>query len=168
MSQSNRIHPAQLFVQESEGVYRTAKPEEVVGAALRITERRFRKGVSLTTPSVAREYLALRLAALEHEVFGVLFLDAQSQLIEYQELFRGTATQTSVYPREVVKAALATNAVGAILVHNHPSGSPDPSRADEYLTQTLKTALALVDVRLLDHLIIAGAGVASFAERGLI
>jgi DNA repair protein RadC len=89
-------------------------------------------------------------------------------VIEYQEMFRGTVTQTAVYPREVVKAALALNAVATILVHNHPSGHAEPSRADEFLTQTLKAALAMVDVRVLDHLVIAGSGIVSFAERGLL
>jgi DNA repair protein RadC len=108
------------------------------------------------------------LAGLEHEVFAVLMLDAQNRLISYEELFRGTLTQTSVYPREVVKAALACNAAGVILSHNHPSGLSEPSRADEVLTQTLKQALALIDVRVLDHLIVATGGIVSLAERGII
>jgi len=101
-------------------------------------------------------------------VFAVLMLDAQNRLIEYVELFRGTVSQASVYPREVVKESLARNAAALVLVHNHPSGVAEPSRADEHLTQTLKAALALVDVRVLDHLIVAGSDVLSFAERGLL
>lgn len=108
------------------------------------------------------------MAGLEHEVFAVLFLDAQNRLIRYEELFRGTLTQTSVYPREVLKAALACNAAGVILAHNHPSGFPEPSRADVAITTTLQQALALIDVRVLDHLVVATSGVVSLAERGLI
>jgi DNA repair protein RadC len=98
----------------------------------------------------------------------VLFLDTRHRLLRMEELFRGTLTQTSVYPREVVKRALALNAAAVLLAHNHPSGVAEPSRADEYLTQTLKSALALVDVRVLDHLVVGRQGVVSFAERGLL
>jgi DNA repair protein RadC len=105
---------------------------------------------------------------LEHEVFCVVFLDAQHRVIELQQMFRGTVTQTSVYPREVVKESLAPNAGAVILADNHPSGAAEPSRADEYLTQTLKTALQLVDVRVLDHLVVTANVVVSFAERGLL
>ena len=121
------------------------------------------------SPQTVREYLRLQLAALSHEVFAVLFLDAQHRLIVCEELFRGTLTQTSVYPREVVKRALAHNAAAAILAHNHPSGVAEPSRADEALTAALKQSLGLVDVRVLDHFIVAGnAQPLSFAERGLL
>ena len=122
----------------------------------------------MTTPQVLRDWLRLYCAGLEHEVFLVLYLDASHRLIEPQELFRGTLTQTSVYPRELVKGALERNAAALAVAHNHPSGQAEPSRADEYLTQTLKSALSLVDVRVLDHFIVAGDKVVSFAERGLI
>lgn len=122
----------------------------------------------LTSPASVRDYLRLFFAGQEHESFAVLFLDAQNRLIAADELFRGTLTQTSVYPREVVKAALRHNAGATIFSHNHPSGVAEPSRADEILTGELKKALALVDVRVLDHFIVAGAEVLSFAERGLI
>jgi DNA repair protein RadC len=122
----------------------------------------------LDAPATVRDFLRVRLGVLEHEVFSLLLLDAQNRLIEYVELFRGTVTQTSVYPREVVKEALVRNAAGVILVHNHPSGMPEPSRADEFLTQTLVKALALIDVRVLDHLVVTSADVMSFAERGLL
>jgi len=116
-----------------------------------------------------RDWLRLRLAPLHHEVFLALWLDAQNRLIADDELFRGTLTQTSVYPREVVKQALARNAAAVILAHNHPSGVAEPSAADELLTRSLKQALQLVDVRLLDHFIVAGnAPPLSFAERGLL
>lgn len=123
----------------------------------------------LDSPDRIRELLRLRFAGLPHEVFVVLLLDAQHHLIDTLELFRGTLTQTSVYPREIVKLALARNAAAVVFAHNHPSGGVEPSRADEYLTSTLKSALALVDVRVLDHFIVGGAArPASMAERGLI
>lgn len=119
-------------------------------------------------PAKVKDYLRLHLGALAHEVFAVLFLDAQNRLVGLEEMFRGTLTQTSVYPREVVKRALELRAGAVILAHNHPSGAAEPSRADEYLTQTLKSALALVDVRVLDHLVVTQTEVVSFAERGLL
>lgn len=122
----------------------------------------------IDSPQVLREWLRLYCADLEHEVFIVVYLDAHHHVIEAVQLFRGTLTQTSVYPREVVKGALVHNAAAVALAHNHPSGKAEPSRADELLTQTLKSALALVDVRVIDHLIVAGDAVLSFAERGLI
>jgi DNA repair protein RadC len=120
------------------------------------------------TPDKVRDYLKLELAHLPHEVFAVLFLDAQHRLILMEPMFRGTLTQTSVYPREVVKRALALDAAAVILAHNHPSGAAEPSRADEFLTQSLKAALQLIDVRVLDHLVVARSAVVSFAERGLL
>lgn len=120
------------------------------------------------TPGKVKEYVALQLGDRDHEVFAVLFVDAQSRMLAFEELFRGTLTQTSVYPREVVRRALERNAAAVILAHNHPSGAAEPSRADEYLTQTLKSALALIDVRLLDHLVVGTGRVVSFAERGLL
>ena len=124
----------------------------------------------LASPAAVRTYLRLLMARLEHEVFVVLFLDAQNRVIASEEMFRGTLTQTSVYPREVVKRALELNAAAVILAHNHPSGSVEPSRADEALTQTLRATLALVDARVLDHFIVAGNGnaILSMAERGLL
>ena len=120
------------------------------------------------TPETVTDYLKLHFAGREYESFVVLYVDAQNRLIAVEELFRGTLTQTSVYPREVVKSALRINAAGVMFSHNHPSGSTTPSRADEHLTQTLKAALALVDVRVLDHLVIAGNNSLSFAESGLL
>jgi DNA repair protein RadC len=120
------------------------------------------------SPTQVKDYLRLKLAALPHEVFAVLFLDAQHRLLAMEELFRGTLTRTSVYPREVVKRALALNAAAVMLAHNHPSGVAEPSKADEYLTQTLQSALGLVDVRVLDHFVVAREQVVSFAERGLL
>lgn len=119
-------------------------------------------------PDKVKDYVALHLGGHQHEVFAVLFLDGQHRLIQLVEMFQGTLTQTSVYPREVVKAALACNAGAVILAHNHPSGVAEPSRADEFLTATLKSALRLVDVRVLDHLIVGRGQVVSLAERGLL
>ena len=124
---------------------------------------------SFASPARVRDWLRLKLASRQSEVFMALWLDAQNRLIRADELFTGTLTQTSVYPREVVKAALANNAAAVILAHNHPSGVAEPSQADELLTRSLKAALAMVDVRLLDHIIVAGTGTPlSFAERGLL
>jgi len=121
-----------------------------------------------STPQAVRDYLQLQLGSRPHEIFAVLFLDAQHRLIALEELFRGTLTQTSVYPREVVVRALALQAGSVVLAHNHPSGEARPSRADEALTQTLKAALALVDVRVLDHFIVTSNQAVSMAELGLL
>ncbi|HEX4885591.1 MAG TPA: DNA repair protein RadC [Casimicrobiaceae bacterium] len=126
------------------------------------------RGALLTSPEAVRDYLRLVLAGRDCEAFLVLFVDSQHRLIAAEELFRGTLAQTSVYPREVVKAALAHNAAAVIFAHNHPSGVAEPSRADELLTQALKSALGLVEVRTLDHFVVAGGEVVSFAERGLL
>jgi len=123
---------------------------------------------ALTSPGAVRDYLRLHFAGKEHECFGALFLDAQNRMIAFEELFRGTLTQTSVYPREVVKTALRHNAAAVILSHNHPSGVADPSVQDQALTRTLAEALGVVDIKVLDHFIIAGAATVSFAERGLV
>lgn len=157
-----------LLVRDVDGQYRPARAEEVLSQARRVLSRRVRRGATMSSPQAVKDHLRLEIGALEHEVFCVLFLDAQHRIIVLKQMFRGTVTQTSVYPREVVKEALAQNAAAVILAHNHPSGAPEPSRADEYLTQTLKTALALVDVRVLDHLVVGGGDVVSFAERGLL
>ena len=120
------------------------------------------------SPGRVKDYLGLQLAGRPQEVFAVLFLDGQHRLLRLEEMFHGTLTQTSVYPREVVRRALTLNAGAVVLAHNHPSGVAEPSRADEYLTQTLKTALQLIDVRVLDHIIVGQGQVVSMAERGLL
>jgi DNA repair protein RadC len=135
---------------------------------LRELREQMRSSPVMSSPQILRDWLRLYCAKLEHEVFLVLYLDTQHRLIEAAELFRGTLTQTSVYPREVVKGALARNAAALAVAHNHPSGEVEPSRADEMLTQTLKSALSLVDVRVIDHFVVAGDQVISFAERGLV
>ena len=125
-------------------------------------------GDAMTSPQAVREYLQVTLRGLEHEVFVVVFLDARNRVIAMEELFRGTLTQTSVYPREVIKRALALNAAAVILAHNHPSGDGIPSRADELLTKRLRETLGYIDVRVLDHFIVAGPSVVSLAESGML
>ena len=150
------------------GAARVAILKAAAELARRVARDELRHGSALTSPEAVRDYLRLSLAALPHEAFMALFLDSQHRLLAAEELFRGTLAQTSVYPREVVKSALAHNAAAVIFAHNHPSGVAEPSRADELLTQALKQALALVDIRTLDHFVVAGAQVVSFAERGLL
>ena len=148
----------------------TTYESRTIARALRVMEKLLVTSSAsvMDSPAAVREYLRLRLFALEHEVFVVLLLDAQHRLICAQELFRGTLTQTAVYPREIVKAALAANAAAVVFAHNHPSGNPEPSSADRMLTESLRVALAPIDVRVLDHLVVAGASVTSLAERGLL
>ena len=147
---------------------REATFEEVLAAARMHLSRRIRQGTSLDSPRATRDYLMVRLGAREHEVFCVLYLDNRHRLIECQELFRGTIDGASVHPREVVKEALSRNAAACILVHNHPSGVAEPSQADQLITRRLQDALAIVDIRVLDHLIVAGQDLLSMAERGLL
>ena len=147
----------------------SADADSIVDGALKILEARARyAGSALTSPAAVRDYLRLAISHREHEVFLCIWVDAQHRVLAFEELFRGTLNQTSVYPREIVKAALARNAAAVIFAHNHPSGVAQPSRADELLTRTLKEALALVDVRVLDHFVVAGDQAISFAERGLL
>ena len=151
------------------GPAKYAQLQAVLEMSRRALSEAMKQGDALSTPAVVRDYLRLQLAGLPYEVFYALWLDAQNRLIAAEELFHGTLTQTSVYPREVVKKALAHNAAAVVLAHNHPSGVAEPSSADEFLTCELKQALALVDVRVLDHFIVAGPSQAlSFAERGLL
>jgi DNA repair protein RadC len=150
------------------GPAKFAQLQAVVEMARRALREKLSSGNALNSPSAVRDFLRLKMQALPHEVFVALFLDAQNRVIAVEELFRGTLTQTSVYPREVVKRALHHNAGAVILAHNHPSGVAEPSHADETLTQALRQALALVDIRVLDHFIVAGSAVLSFAERGLL
>jgi DNA repair protein RadC len=140
----------------------------VLEIARRALAQQLEAGTVFDNPAAVKDYAALHLGGRPQEVFAVMFLDAQHRLLALEEMFQGTLSQTSVYPREVVKRALALNAGAVILAHNHPSGLAEPSRADEYLTQTLKSALALVDVRVLDHLVVGRGLVVSFAERGLL
>jgi DNA repair protein RadC len=149
----------------------TAKAAQLI-AALALAKRslasEMRQRDNLGSPAAVRDYLRLTLRNREREVFVAVYLDAQNRALEVEELFHGTLTQTSVYPREVVRLALKYNAAAVIFAHNHPSGLAEPSRADEVLTQGLKQALALVDVKVLDHFVVAGNNALSFAERGLL
>lgn len=153
------------------GLGGSAKRAELVAVlelARRALAQQLREREVINSPQAVRDYLQLQLGNRAHEIFAVLFLDAQHRLLALEELFRGTLTQTSVYPREVVLRALHHHAAAVVLAHNHPSGSVEPSRADESLTQTLKAALGLVDVRVLDHVIVAAGKSLSMAERGLL
>ncbi len=150
------------------GAAKRAQLAAVLEVARRCLGEEMRAGSALTSPASVRDYLRLALGAREREVFVALFLDSQHRVLRADELFHGTLGQTSVYPREVVKAALAANAAAVIFAHNHPSGVAQPSQADELLTRTLKDALALVDIKVLDHFIVAGNHCLSFAERGLL
>ncbi len=150
------------------GPAKRAELTAVLELARRSLARQLAERPVFESPREVKDHARLRLAHLGHEVFAVMFLDAQHRLLRWEEMFRGTLTQASVYPREVVKRSLELGAAAVILLHNHPSGVAEPSRADEHLTQALKSALALVDVRVLDHLVVSAADVVSFAERGLL
>jgi DNA repair protein RadC len=150
------------------GPAKYAQLQAILELARRLLAEELQAGVPLSSAKSVMQYLQLMLGGKQYESFVVLFLDVRNRLIDSAELFRGSLTQTSVYPREVVKAALARNAASIILAHNHPTGLAEPSPADRSLTQALKYALALVDVRVLDHFIVAGPNVYSFAEKGLI
>lgn len=161
----NAVPP--LFVRELDGDYRAATPKEILAAASKAAGKLFGRGSVLQAPADSLDFLRAKLAGLEREVFACVYLDSRHRVLAFEILFEGTIDATAVYPREVVKAALKHNAAALILAHNHPSGEPNPSRADEQITARLKEALGLVDVRVLDHIII-GDGHCSLAERGLI
>lgn len=148
------------------GPAKFAQLQAVLELAKRAIGEELQSGVTLNSPQAVKQYLQLFLGSKPYESFVVLFLDVKNRLIAAEELFRGTLTHASVYPREIVKASLAHNAASILLAHNHPSGTPEPSSADQTLTQSLKQALALVDIRVLDHFIVAGRHVYSFAEHG--
>jgi DNA repair protein RadC len=157
-----------LYKALPDGAYAPITTDELVAAARSELSRRLRRGARLQDPHAVRDYLAMRLGALEHEVFLVLLLDARHRLIEVVELFRGTIDGASVHPREVVKLSLLKNAAAVIFCHPHPSGVAEASMADEQITKRLVQALALVDIRVLDHIIVAGGDTVSLAERGLL
>lgn len=163
-----RAEPEQLERIKGIGPAKRAEVAAVLELARRAMAGELAARPVFDSPARVKEFLGLQLGGRGHEVFAVLFLDSQSRLLRLEEMFRGTLTQTSVYPREVVKRALELGAAAVILAHNHPSGVAEPSRADEFLTQTLKSALALVDVRVLDHLVVGQGTVVSLAERGLL
>ncbi|MFL6656496.1 MAG: DNA repair protein RadC [Massilia sp.] len=157
---------AQLSSVHGMGPAKFAQLQAVMELARRALGEQLGAGPALGSPDAVRQYLRIRMGRQQHESFVVLFLDVKNRLLACEELFRGTLTHTSVYPREVVKAALAHNAASVMLAHNHPSGVSEPSDADLLLTRALVQALALVDIRVLDHFVVAGAQVHSFAEHG--
>ncbi|MFW7342261.1 DNA repair protein RadC [Pollutimonas sp. H1-120] len=157
-----------LLVRDAQGCYLPASSDQILEAARQVVDQKMTRGTAFSSPAVVKEYLTTKLSGLDVEVFAVLFLDSQHCLIEYVEMFQGTLNQTSVYPREVVRAALDRHAAAVIVSHNHPSGVPEPSAADEALTAHLKQALTLMDIRMLDHIVVAGQKTTSFAERGLL
>ena len=150
------------------GAAKYAQLQAALEMARRALREKLARGSALSSPQAVRDYLRLKLQDRPYEVFVGVFLDAQNRVLAVEELFRGTLTQTSVYPREVVKRALHHNAAALILAHNHPSGIAEPSRSDEALTQALKQSLALVDVKVLDHFVVGAGAAMSFAERGLL
>lgn len=159
---------------EAPAPYSTEKfdDDSIIERAIKLIQSKLKApGMALTSPSLVREYLILHLAQFEEEHFSMILLDTQHRVIGFENIFRGTIDTASVYPREVVKTVLAHNAAAVILAHNHPSGDPEPSSADVTLTRHLKESLALIDVRVLDHIIVGGCSqtlTTSFAERGLI
>jgi DNA repair protein RadC len=163
-----QVDPKALAAVKGLGPAKRCELSAVMEMARRALAQQMATRPVFDAPQKVKDFVALQLGGLAQEVFAVLFLDGQHRLIRLETMFQGTLTQTSVYPREIVKAALAHNAGAVILAHNHPSGLAEPSRADEFLTTTLKSALALVDVRVLDHLVVGRGQVVSFAERGLL
>ncbi|MDH1180092.1 DNA repair protein RadC [Achromobacter mucicolens] len=157
-----------LLVREPDGAMRPARRAEILSVARELVTVDELRGEDLSHPEQAKAFLRLRFAGLEHEVCGLLLLDGQLRLIAYLEPFRGTLNQATVYPREVVKLVLQHNAAALMMVHNHPSGTAEASQADRHLTQAIKQALALIDVRLLDHFIVAGRQVLSMSQQGLV
>jgi len=157
-----------LFTTDATGATRPATADEILDAARTILAHRVRRGTALSNPRHTREYLRHHLAPHDHEIFAILFLDNRHRVTEFVPLFRGTIDGTSVYPRELVKEALRRNAAAVILAHNHPSGVAEPSNADELITTRIRDALALVDIRVLDHLVVTGDAIVSFAERRLL
>jgi DNA repair protein RadC len=142
--------------------------KDIMAMAVKLVKRRFQRGRKLTSPTDTKDYLTVKMHEFEHEVFGAIFLDTQHSILSFDLLFRGTIDSSSVHPREVVKQALRYNAAAVIFAHNHPSGVAEPSRADEMITRRLVEALAMIDVRVLDHFVVGGTEVVSFAERGLM
>ena len=154
---------------EKTGTYTVAESvseEDILVMARKLARKHLAKGATITSPLASGEYLQVLLSEVEYEVFGVLFLDTRHKIIAFKKMFRGTIDGATVHPREVVKEGLKMNAAAVILVHNHPSGEPEPSQADIQITGRLKTALALIDIRVLDHLIVGADGCVSLAQRG--
>ncbi|MAD63853.1 DNA repair protein RadC [Haliea sp.] len=159
------------LIKSGDGRYQLSEPaslDDVYNLMLQLLEEKYLRPDTLSSPDAVRRYLQVKLANRDHEVFSVVFLDSQHQVLHYEEMFRGTIDGAAVYPREVVKRCLQINAAAVIFSHPHPSGVPEPSTADIRITQRLTEALRLVDIRVLDHIVIGGTDSVSFAERGLL
>lgn len=156
---------------DQSGEYITTRPvnaDEILAMAKRLIQRKYQRGRIISSPSVAAEFLPFKMGVLEHESFWVMFLSTNHRVLAFEELFRGTIDQASIYPREVVKRSLQLNAAALILAHNHPSGNAEPSQADINITDKLKQALELIDIKILDHFIVAGDSTVSMADTGLL
>lgn len=158
-----------LYIRDASGALVPARDSQILTVARRIADQMLPRGEKMNSPKLVKDFFAMKMNnSLEHEVFGMVLLNAAHEVIEYLEPFRGTLTQASVYPREVVKLALKANAAAVIIGHNHPSGTLEPSQADRALTAHLRQALQLVDIRLLDHILVAGSATLSFVEHGYL
>ncbi len=156
------------FVRETASGYQPVTDDAVIESALTIVAKRVARGSMLASPKAVKDFLVLRLADLEHEIFGVILLSTRHHLIDFVELFRGELSGCSVHPREIAKLVLANNAAAVVLAHSHPSGVETPSQADEIITKRVRDALLLLDVRTLDHVVVGGKNAYSFAEHGII
>lgn len=168
---SKRTSPAFKTVKDKDGQYRAVRTfteQELLGFVTQLLQEKFSRGHAVSSPGDFRHLLSAQFATREFEVFWVAFLDNRHRVLAMEEMFRGTLTGTSVHPREVVKTALTCNAAAVIFAHNHPSGVAEPSQADVHLTRRLAESLRLVDVRVLDHFVVGGSDIISFAERGLL
>jgi DNA repair protein RadC len=157
---------AAKFFRNEAGFLEPATPHQLLEAALKIIGQQLKRETTFVSPRMVHDYMRLKIGQLEHEIFAILLLDTQNRLLAYEEVFRGTIDTCMVHPREVLKIALANNAACVILAHNHPSGMAEPSQNDRRITERLRDALTLVDIRVLDHLVVGGDTVVSFAERG--
>lgn len=166
--ESQATKGSQLYVRSDPRRYRTANADEIIEAARAVADQRMQRGASFTNPTDSGGFFMDKLGGLEREVFAAVFLDTRHRLIEYSEMFQGTIDGAEVHPREVVRKALRCNAAAVIVAHNHPSGTTDPSAADRAVTARLKQALALVDVRLLDHVVVGGSAARSMASMGFV
>jgi DNA repair protein RadC len=157
-----------LYVHRADGAVESATSEQILTAARQVLAHRVRRGASLNSPRSVYEYLAVKLGALDYEVFGLILVDQRHKVIECVELFRGTLSGANVYPREIVKLVLEKEAAGVVLFHNHPSSVNEYSHADELITKRLVSCLELIDAKVIDHLIVGAGDVLSFAESGLL
>lgn len=168
MTQFSSFTDSSLFLRDEQEQYLPATPEQILEIARRVVDLQVRDGILFSSPAVVKSFLGTKLAGYEREVFVMLSLDTRHRFLDFVELFHGTIDGAEVHAREVVKRALKCNAAAVIIAHNHPSGDAEPSAADRAVTARLKQALALVDIRLLDHFVVGGSNVVSLAERGWV